>query len=66
MKRRRREWKMQCALQSLGIRSQAAMLGAGGGGDDDESPGEMSDDQRTAMLTAAGFAVTRRPMPPSA
>lgn len=59
LKRRRREWKLSCALAALGVRSQAAALGAGEGGRD-----EISDEERSARLAAAGFAVIRRPAPP--
>ena len=62
LKRRRRDWKLSCALQALGIRGQsAALLGGGGGGGTGR---EISDDERAVQLAAAGFAVVRRPGPP--
>lgn len=57
LKRRRREWKLQCALQSLGVQRQMAGLMGGGGG---ETVEEMSDAERVAAFTAAGFRVETR------
>lgn len=60
LKRRRREWKLQCALHSLGLSAQTGVL-AGGGSDEHGgfTPAEeMSDDERVAAMARAGFMVT--------
>lgn len=66
LKRRRREWKLQCAMHSLGLRAQAGALMGGGS---DEFGGlmlaeEMSDEERTAALVGAGFSVTTQRVSP--
>lgn len=63
LKRRRREWKLACALQSLGLRAQTGALLGGGGGEGETGSGgkEMSDEERVIALRKAGFSVIQRP-----
>jgi hypothetical protein len=56
LKRRRREWKLQCALTSMGVRSQMGGLMGGGGG----AYEEMSDDDRLSAFAELDIPVVRR------
>jgi len=56
LKRRRREWKLQCALTSMGARSQmSGMMGGGGGAYE-----EMSDEDRLSAFAELDIPVVRR------
>ena len=57
LKRRRREWKQQLALTTLGARSQMQGLV---GGDEGGAYEAMSDTDRVGALAGAGFPVVTR------